>query len=74
MSDEWFNNLELNYENIITIWPGKELLKEVRRRLSEDHGIDITDGAIISSLKEDHVSEEIKQLVSDLGQKFIADS
>jgi len=39
--DEWFDGLvQTDWEVVATVWPGKELLKKVRQKLRDDHGID----------------------------------
>jgi ABC-type lipoprotein export system ATPase subunit len=66
--DNWFDKLDgNNTEVIVTVWPGKELLKAVLARIKEDLGIQLTRGRLVAALKQEHVPEDLFRLLRQLG-------
>lgn len=62
-TDKWFDDLDLDdLETIRTVFPGKELLPIILRRLS-GQGKSITKGHCVASLKQEYVSEDMKTLI-----------
>ena len=59
--DGWFDDLDnTNWKVVATVWPGKELLKEIREQLHQNRGIDVRPGKLESTLKAAHLPEELK--------------
>ena len=59
--DGWFDDLDnTNWEVVATVWPGKELLKEIREQLQQNRGIDVRPGKLESTLNAAHLPEELK--------------
>lgn len=68
---EWFDGIDdSSYEEVVSVWPGKELLKEVRKMISEKYDVDVTVGRLIAVMDEDNIPDGIADLLFDLAGSY----
>lgn len=68
--DEWFDKLDLSdIETVVKVFPGKELLASVLKKLNESHSTDLTRGILVAHLSEEFVPADIRQTIKDLGKR-----
>ncbi len=60
-SDKWFDGLDSsNWEVIARVWPGKELVNELRSRIKNEFDLELRPGQLAASLKASHLPHELK--------------
>ena len=63
-----FNNKWSRMESRLGIVPGKKVLRAVRDRLRESHGITLTDWRIVDCYKREEVPEDLARLIRQLDE------
>lgn len=58
--DGWFDSLELNESAILKVFPGKELMKTLRRILHEKTGVDLREADLLGALTQQRVADDLK--------------
>jgi len=67
--DEWFDSLDSDqWQTVARVWPGKELLKGVRKTLDDDYGMQLREGFLATVVRQDHIAEDFRDLFSDLAK------
>lgn len=67
--DEWFDKLDLSdIETVVKVFPGKELLASVLKKLNHAHSTDLTRGILVAHLSEEFVPADIRQTIRDLAK------
>jgi len=67
--DSWFDDLDgEDWQTVTRIWPGRELLKEVRKQISKEHNIELRQGALQAALNVEHLPDELVSFWKELGQ------
>ena len=68
--DGWFDKLKSDdWTTVAKVWPGKELVKEIRKLVAARHGVDVRLGKLELMLKAEHLPEDLKALWESLAQR-----
>jgi hypothetical protein len=59
--DGWFDSLDgKKWDTVARIWPGKELIREIRKILNNTHSVEVRPGKLEATLQENHIPDELK--------------
>jgi hypothetical protein len=70
--DNWFDGLAINEENVLNVFPGKELIKALRRTISDEQGIDLRESDLRAALTKDRLSDDIKNIFLNISRERLA--
>jgi predicted ATP-dependent endonuclease of OLD family len=65
-------NVWANFEQRLTIVPGRAVLRQLRERIAEIHGVSLTDAKIIDHIKQNDVPPDLIKLLEKLERFRIA--
>jgi hypothetical protein len=60
--NSWFDGLSLDERTILQVFPGKELLREIRRIIEESYAIDLRVKDLLDALTRDRLADDIKRV------------
>lgn len=67
--DKWFDGLTLDEATILKVFPGKELLRELRNIISDRYHVDIRESDLRSVLTKVRLSNDIKKIFHQIAQQ-----
>lgn len=67
--DQWFDALPLNEKTVLHIYPGKELLKTLRRIIADKYGVDIRECNLRATLTKARLSKDLGLTFSGIAEQ-----
>jgi energy-coupling factor transporter ATP-binding protein EcfA2 len=64
--DQWFDGLPMNEDTVLRVYPGKELLKAVRAKISADHGVDLREGDLRGALTRGRLGSDLTKVLEHI--------
>lgn len=67
--DQWFDGLTLNENTVLSVYPGKELLRVIRNDISQQYSVDIRESDLLNAITRDRLPNDIKMIFERIAQK-----
>ncbi|MBN1830423.1 MAG: ATP-binding protein [Deltaproteobacteria bacterium] len=66
--DQWFDNLTMNETTVLSVYPGKELIKTVLAKISTDYIVDVRESDLRNVITRMRIGADLRQILERIAQ------